>query len=84
MNWDIQKRRLPTRRFFEINPHLSYLKWKKIWQQLGAQKNLAEESELMTVDNVLYPVKASMCLSIGEKRNRLYLYDQKFVANQPP
>jgi PAS domain S-box-containing protein len=42
---------------FEVNPHTSYMSWKKTWIELLDKKQISLETEQITVDETIYPVK---------------------------
>ncbi|MEM6967079.1 MAG: sigma 54-interacting transcriptional regulator, partial [Bacteroidota bacterium] len=47
---------------FEVNPTMSFLSWKKFWKNVASQKTLALESEFLTADESIYPVKLNCVL----------------------
>jgi PAS domain S-box-containing protein len=48
---------LQHKRIFEINPHLSLLRWKRLWNTLKEQQSFELETEHITVHEMLFPVK---------------------------
>lgn len=42
---------------FEVNPHTSYMSWKKTWKELLDKKQISLETEQITADETIYPVK---------------------------
>lgn len=48
---------LSTMTIFQINPHLNLMEWKKIWKELETNGSAELESEHITADGRLYPVK---------------------------
>ena len=42
---------------FEVNPHTSYMSWKKTWKELLDKKQIFLETEQITADETIYPVK---------------------------
>ncbi len=52
---------------FEVNPSTSILSWKKNWKKLLKEKQLAFETEQITSDNAIYPVRMKCILLEVEK-----------------
>ncbi|NBC09960.1 MAG: PAS domain S-box protein [Bacteroidetes bacterium] len=50
-------KQLQNKRIFEINPHLSLIKWKRLWKKLQQEGRYELETEHMTVQEMLFPVK---------------------------
>ena len=50
-------KQLQNKRIFEINPHLSLIKWKRLWKKLQQEGHYELETEHMTVQEMLFPVK---------------------------
>jgi PAS domain S-box-containing protein len=48
---------LVERTLFEIDPHLNLLAWKKVWKSLKKKNNYHTETEYITSDGLLVPVK---------------------------
>ena len=48
---------LSTMTIFQINPHLNLMEWKKVWKELESNGSAEMESEHITADGRLYPVK---------------------------
>lgn len=55
LGWE--KPQLLQKRIFEINPHLSLIEWKRLWKKLQADGSFELETEHMTVQEMLFPVK---------------------------
>ncbi|MCO6478812.1 MAG: sigma 54-interacting transcriptional regulator [Phaeodactylibacter sp.] len=45
------------KRIFEIDPHLSVISWKKLWDELTGEGQIALETSYMTADEMLLPVR---------------------------
>lgn len=55
-----EEEEIKAKMIFEINPHVSLLEWKKIWNRLISEKEIKDVSELMTASGVLFPVKTGL------------------------
>jgi len=42
---------------FEINPKMSLLSWRKLWKKMELEEKVSIESEYITSDNAIYPIK---------------------------
>jgi PAS domain S-box-containing protein len=53
----LSEEELVNRTLFEIDPHLNLLAWKKVWKSLKKKNNYHTETEYITSDGLLVPVK---------------------------
>ena len=60
---------LLNKRIFEINPHLSLISWKRLWQKLENNHSFELKTEHMTAREMLFPVKLQGVL-LPEKKAR--------------
>lgn len=65
-----QKDNFGPKTIFEVNPDTSLLSWKRLWKKLIAEKQFSIETEQMTIDDTIYPVRMNGIL--------LEINDQKF------
>lgn len=65
-----EKAGIKKRTIFEINPHISLIEWKKKWNRLISEKQIEEETELITASGVLFPVKTALYLVEDEAHPR--------------
>ena len=42
---------------FEINPSMSLLVWRKLWKKMKSEEEISLESEYITSENAIYPIK---------------------------
>lgn len=49
----------PQKTIFQITPYLTFIDWRKIWQQLVAKKEFAFQAECITQGGSVYPVNMS-------------------------
>ena len=49
----------PQKTIFQITPYLTFIEWRKIWQQLVADKEYAFQAECITQSGSVYPVNMS-------------------------
>lgn len=74
---------LQVRTIFEVNPHISFLDWKKVWTSLEKRQIITEETELMTASSVLFPVRVGMCMiGKGTQKYCLYLIKNLLESNR--
>ncbi|WP_373551808.1 sigma 54-interacting transcriptional regulator [Haliscomenobacter sp.] len=60
---------LKGKSIFQINPHINLMDWKKIWKSLEATGSSDIESDHITADGKLYPIKmTAVMVDIGEEK----------------
>lgn len=60
---------LKGKSIFQINPHINLMEWKKIWKSLEVTGSSDIESDHITADGKLYPIKmTAVMVDIGEEK----------------
>lgn len=60
---------LKGKSIFQINPHINLMEWKKIWKSLEITGSSDIESDHITADGKLYPIKmTAVMVDIGEEK----------------
>ncbi len=54
---------------FQVNPNTTLIQWRKLWQQLLDQKQIALETEHMTAQGTIYPVRLRGVLMQADGEN---------------
>ena len=76
-------KQLQHKRIFEINPHLSLIQWKRLWKKVKQEGHFELETEHMTVQEILFPVKLrAVPVPVGEDTFCLLVVKNLLQANR--
>lgn len=68
---------------FEINPHYSFLNWKKIWQALTKGAHHREDTELMNRKGIVFPVEVqAIMLQVGQLQIACLIVEDKLETER--
>jgi len=81
---DYEKNRAQQKTVFEINPHYTFLSWRKIWRSLQERGSFREENtEFISSHDVIYPVHMNITLlDTGEHQVACIIAENKLDTDR--
>jgi len=65
---------------FEVNPSMSLLSWRRTWKKISAETKISIESEHITADETIYPIKMSATLVKVEEIDYAMVVTENLIA----